>query len=382
MVESPTSDPPSPDALVASLPADWERLLSSWGQPRYRAQQVFRWIHARGQLDPDAMSDLPQPLRARLREAGLQPLLRVAQDHVSADGTRKLLVAMLDGRQVETVLIPRGAVAAGDIYAPALFDEPDEAGHTYVTQCISSQVGCAMGCAFCASGVAGLKRQMGPGEIISQVLLARRLLPAGVRHGGVVLMGMGEPLHNYGAVARALHLLAHPQGVAMSLRRVTVSTSGLVPQMDRLAREFGGKVQLAVSLHAANSATRGRIMPVNRKHDLDEVLAAMGRYPLLPRRKLTVEYTLLRGINDSPRDAQGLARKLSGLRVKVNLIPMNGVVDSGYGAPDPAAVERFQQTLRGAGIDTFVRRRKGDDIAAACGQLALQGERRTLRVVP
>lgn len=374
---------PAPVNLLEYLPQEWEALLRSWGQPRFRALQVFRWIHQRAETDPEAMTDLPKALRQRLQEEGLRPLLAVAADHLAGDGTRKLLVEMHDGRQVETVLIPRGSVAAEDIYAPQELDdgEPSGAGQqAQLTQCISSQVGCAMGCAFCASGRAGLKRQMSAGEIVSQVLLARRLMPSDVRHGGVVFMGMGEPLHNYGAVARALCLLSHPEGLGMSLRRITVSTSGLVPEMDRLAADFKGRVQLAVSIHAGDSATRSTIMPINRKYDLDQVVAAMRRYPLLARKRLTIEYTLLSGVNDAVKDARQLAALLKGMRAKVNLIPMNSVSDSGFGAPAAEAVDRFQAQLRAAGVDTFVRRRKGDDIAAACGQLALHGEARKIRL--
>jgi 23S rRNA (adenine2503-C2)-methyltransferase len=190
---------------------------------------------------------------------------------------------------------------------------------------------------------------------------------------------MGEPLHNYPAVARMLCLLNHPQGVGMSLRRVTLSTSGLVEGIDRLARDFGGQVGLAVSVHAPNHAIRSRIMPVNKRHPLGELIAALRRYPVPPHRKLTIEYTLIDGINDAPEHARELAERLQGLRAKINLIPMNPVPGSPLGAPADTAVDAFQRILRRGGFDVFVRRRKGDDIAAACGQLALQGEARKVR---
>jgi 23S rRNA (adenine2503-C2)-methyltransferase len=233
-----------------------------------------------------------------------------------------------------------------------------------------------MGCAFCASGIAGLKRNLDAAEIVGQVLLARTRLPAGERLAGVVLMGMGEPLHNYAAVARALALLSAPEGIGMSLRRVTVSTSGLTEGIARLARDFGGQVGLAVSGHAANDATRSMLMPVNKRHPLAELLEALRAYPLPPRRAITIEYTLIEGVNAALADARELARLLRGLRVKLNLIPMNQVEGSALRAPAPQVVDAFQNELRGAGFDVFVRRRRGDDIAAACGQLALRGEPR------
>jgi 23S rRNA (adenine2503-C2)-methyltransferase len=247
------------------------------------------------------------------------------------------------------------------------------------TQCVSSQVGCAMGCAFCASGIAGLKRNLSAAEIVAQVLLGREQLVGQSRLAGVVLMGMGEPLHNYDAVARSLVLLSHPEGIAISLRRVTLSTSGLVDGIDRLARDFGGQVGLAVSIHAANDETRSQIMPINKRHPLGELLPALRRYAAIGRRSLTIEYTLIAGVNDSLRDARELSRLLRGLHAKVNLIPMNPIDGTTLSAPSPETVDAFQRALDAGGLEVFVRRRRGDDIAAACGQLALHGERRKLR---
>jgi 23S rRNA (adenine2503-C2)-methyltransferase len=192
-------------------------------------------------------------------------------------------------------------------------------------------------------------------------------------------MGMGEPLNNYDALVRALVLLSHPEGLHMSLRRMTVSTSGLVPEIDRLARDFSGQVQLAVSVHASDTDTRSRLMPINKKYPLPELIAAVRRYPVPRRRRLTIEYTLVRDMNDSAQAAERLAALLHGLRAKVNLIPMNSVDDTVLSAPEDNVVEAFQRVLRDAGIDTFLRRRKGDDIAAACGQLALRGAERKVR---
>ena len=365
-----------PSGPIERLPEEWEAVLGAWGEPRFRAAQVFRWIHQKGVTDPAAMTNLPKSLRARLAEEGLAPLMEIDRAHVSEDGTRKLLLRMADGRTVESVLIPQGSSGAED---PIGGDEPDE-GTRPVTQCISSQVGCAMACVFCASGMAGLKRQMTAGEIVSQLLIGRAHVAEGDRLRNVVFMGMGEPLHNYAAVARALVLMFHPDGLGFGTRRVTLSTSGLVPEIDRLGRDFDGKVQLAISLHVPDDARRGALMPINKKHPLGELMAAVRRYPLPPRRRITIEYTLVRGYNDDLDDAARLATLLDGLRVKVNLIPMNPIPDNPLGPPPWEVVEAFHDRLWDAGVPCFVRRKKGDDIAAACGQLALAGEAKKVRV--
>jgi 23S rRNA (adenine2503-C2)-methyltransferase len=242
-----------------------------------------------------------------------------------------------------------------------------------VTQCISTQVGCAMGCTFCASGVAGLKRHLGPEEIVAQVLVGRAQLAEGEALRNVVYMGMGEPLHNYEATARSLRLLTHPEGIGLSSRRVTVSTSGLVPEIARLGADFGGQIGLAISLHAADDATRSALMPINRKYPLDRLMEALRAYPLPRRRRITIEYTLVAGQNDDPAEARRLARLLRGLPVKINLIPMNPIAASALGPPPADRVAAFQEVLTSAGYSCFVRRRRGDDVAAACGQLALLG---------
>ncbi len=380
---------PAEHPLVRT-PEEWSEVLGAWGEPRYRGPQVFRWLHQRGVTDPVAMTDLPKSLRDRLvSEGSLAPPMEVSSSHLSEDGTRKLLLGMSDGRTVESVLIPMRSTKAEGTFSAA--SDPEEGGEdegsaelteqsSWVTQCISSQVGCAMGCVFCASGIAGLKRHMTAAEIVSQVILGRRAVDPNERVRNVVFMGMGEPLANYDAVARSLVLLTHPDGLGLSRRRVTVSTSGLVPEIDRLGRDFGGQVQLAVSLHAANDAQRTSIMPINKKYPLAELLDALKRYPLPKRRRITIEYTLIKGVNASATDASELARVLKGLPSKVNLIPMNAVDENPLGAPDWPTVDAFQDVLRARGVPSFVRRRKGDDIAAACGQLALKGEKRKIRV--
>ena len=347
-----------PSHPVARLPEEWVAKAKEWGEPGYRGEQIFDWIHRQGVLDPALMSNVPKSLRSRLEDEGLGWPLDVVSRHTSDDGTTKMLVGMPDGERVETVLIPQ-------------LDDP-----TIVTQCISSQVGCAMGCVFCASGVAGLKRQMSDAEIVSQVLLGRRELGDGRRVRNVVFMGMGEPLHNYDAVARALVLLTHPKGLDLSKRRVTVSTSGLVRQIDRLGQDFDGQVQLAVSLHAVRDDDRSKIMPINRKHDLAQLTDALKRYPLSKRQRITIEYTLIEGVNDSPRDAREMVELLRGIPVKVNLIPMNPISASSLRAPDSSHVTRFQDELTRRGLSVFIRKTRGDDVAAACGQLAFHGESR------
>jgi 23S rRNA (adenine2503-C2)-methyltransferase len=364
---------------IERLPEEWEEHVARWGEPAYRGRQVFRWIHHRGVTEPDEMTDLPRRVRERLAEERLESPVTIGHVHRAEDRTRKLLVRLGDGRDVETVLIPQLRDADPD--AEEVDDEvvPGRVPGARVTQCISSQVGCAMGCVFCASGVAGLKRHMTAAEIVAQVIEGKRRLEGEEQLRNVVFMGMGEPLHNYDAVARALVLLSHPQGLALSTRRVTVSTSGLVPQIDRLARDFGGQVQLAISLHAVDDARRSDIMPINRKHPLDELVACLARYPLPKRRRITVEYTLIRGVNDGSEEADGLVDLLRGIPIKVNLIPMNPVAGTPLEAPHVRAVGRFQKRLRERGVACFVRTQRGDDISAACGQLALHGEKRKVR---
>jgi 23S rRNA (adenine2503-C2)-methyltransferase len=377
----------APTGPLERLPEEWAEAMLRLGQPRYRGLAVFRWIHQRGVLDPERMSDLPRTLRERLQEEGLREPLRIAREHLSEDTTRKLLLTLDDDKEIESVLIPQRIQTEADVGVDPEADDAQEredapAELAQFTQCVSTQVGCAMGCVFCASGQAGLKRNLSAGEIVAQLLLGRHQLGPHERLRNVVLMGMGEPLANYDAVARALVLMTHPDGLNLSRRRVTLSTSGLVPQIDRLGQEFAGQVQLAVSLHQVDDARRSALMPINRKYPLAELLAALRRYPLPKRRRITIEYTLVQGQNDSLDDARALARLLRGLRVKVNLIPMNPIDASRLGPSSWETVDRFQAQLIDQGIATFVRRRKGADIAAACGQLALKGEKLRKPLLP
>jgi 23S rRNA (adenine2503-C2)-methyltransferase len=379
---------------VARLPVEWESIMRDLGERPFRARQVFRWVHTRGELEPLAMTDLPKAMRESLGRFGFAPPASVAEVRRSKDGTRKLLLDLERGGRIECVIIPMtdDPEASIDADVGAVDFDEDEPGDDSVnpengrspsasagggrgarrvTLCISTQVGCAMGCVFCASGQAGLQRGLGAEEIVSQILLARRYLEGDEQLRNLVFMGMGEPLHHYDQTARALRLITHPDGIGMSPRRITVSTVGLVPGIDRLGHDFDGKIGLALSLHAPTDAARDRIIPMNRRFPLGELIAALKRYPLPKRRRITIEYTLIRGENDGVEQARALAELLRGLRVKVNLIPMNPIRASSLSAPAQGGVEVFRDVLASAGLSCFLRKRRGDDVDAACGQLAL-----------
>jgi 23S rRNA (adenine2503-C2)-methyltransferase len=402
-----THGPPTPPASpppLARTPEEWVDAVRPAGGRAFHGKQIFRWVQARGVLSAEQMTDLPKELRGHLASLGMDRAIAIADERRSADDTRKLLVRLGDGATVETVLIPGVTGGKSRFPSPALArdaeldadaaaavddedEEPDEDEraaspdeHVRVTQCISTQVGCAMGCVFCASGVAGLKRHLGADEIVGQVLVGRSRLDPNERLRNVVYMGMGEPLHNYEATARSLRLLTHREGIALSARRVTVSTSGLVPEIARLGADFAGNIGLAISLHAADDETRGRLMPINKKYPLPVLMEALRAYPLPRRRRITIEYTLVAGRNDASGEAKKLARLLRGLPVKINLIPMNPIAASSLEPPKLAGVLEFQQVLCDAGYSCFIRKRRGDDVSAACGQLALLGAKPKVRV--
>lgn len=355
--------------------SEWESVLATWGEKKFHAKQIFKWIHARGVFDPSEMTDLSKSLRERLLDGGTGEPGSVSMIHQSTDGTRKLLLDLDRKAKVECVLIP---MTPGNIDADSAAgdDEEDEPGEEQpkkrVTLCISTQFGCAMGCVFCASGQSGLFRGLGAAEVVYQVLLSRRYLKKDEILRNLVFMGMGEPLHHYEETARAVRLLCHPDGANMSPRRITVSTVGLVPGIRRLGEDFGGKVGLAVSLHAPDDETRDRIMPMNRKYPIPELMRALRDYPLPARKRITIEYTLMGGLNDGMIHADRLATLLRPLRVKLNLIPMNPIEASDLRAPNPEAVVAFRERMVAHGYSCFVRTRRGDDVSAACGQLALQ----------
>jgi len=339
-----------PDGVepISALPEELEIMAERIGEPRYRGRQLFSWLHRAGAVDPGAMTDLPLGVRDRLeREWPDLGAVRVGQVLRAADGTRKIEVALRDGAAVETVLIPEGAK---------------------LTQCVSTQVGCAVGCAFCASGANGLSRNLTAAEIVGQIGAARAERLPGERLSNVVLMGVGEPLHNLGAVSRALSVMGHPDGLGLSARRITVSTVGVPRGIDRLGEATGGRTALAVSLHASDEAARARLVP-GAGATPSEIVAALERYPLPRRRRFTIECVLVRGVNDGDRDALGLHRLLARLPVKVNLLPLNPLALTDLEPPDEGRVLAFREVLASKGTSAFVRRRRGADIGAACGQL-------------
>ena len=333
------------DALVARL-----------GEKPYRARQIFRWLHQKGAASLDEMTDLPAALRARLgAESRLEALSR-AEERRSTDGTIKWTWRTADGKLVESVYMP----------------EPGRK-----TLCLSTQAGCAVGCTFCMTGTMGLSRNLTSGEILDQVASAnRRLLELGEGSGprpltNLVFMGMGEPLHNYDNVKAAIDVLLSEDGPNFSNRHVTVSTAGVVPQMRRFGEETD--VKLAVSLNATTDEVRSAIMPLNRRWPIADLLAACRDFPMKKGRRITFEYVLLGGVNDSDEDATRLSRLVKGIPAKVNLIPYNENPGLGFRAPEPERVESFRDRLVGANVTAVIRRNRGRDIAAACGQLAAEG---------
>jgi 23S rRNA (adenine2503-C2)-methyltransferase len=368
-MSAPSVDP------VGRLPEEWREAMQALGEKPFRAEQIFRWIHERGVLDPEQMSDLAKPLREKLKGSGFAPPARVVDKHAAADGTRKLVLELANGARVECVIIPMTDLTDADASAAPEDDEDDRDSDspekTRITLCISTQYGCAMGCVFCASGQAGLQRGLTASEIVAQVLITKQHLEPNEELKNLVFMGMGEPLHHYDETARAIRLLTHPTARGMSPRRITVSTVGLVPGIARLGADFGGKVGLAVSLHAPNDDVRDRIMPMNRKYPIVDLMRALREYPLPQRRRITIEYTLMANVNDEVSHARELVQLLRGLRVKVNLIPMNPISASELKAPSGARVAAFQRVLSENGVSCFVRTRRGDEVSAACGQLAI-----------
>jgi 23S rRNA (adenine2503-C2)-methyltransferase len=367
----------TPVDAVGRLPEEWRETLLGMGEKPFRAEQVFRWIHERGVLDPELMTDLSKTLRERLKADGFAPPAKVAEVHAAADGTRKLVLELAQGARVECVIIPMTDLVGVDADASAAPEDDEDdvdassVEKSRVTLCVSTQYGCAMGCVFCASGQAGLQRGLTASEIVSQVLISKTYLTPNEELKNLVFMGMGEPLHHYDETARAIRLLTHPAARGMSPRRITVSTVGLVPGIARLGADFGGKVGLAVSLHAPNDVIRDRIMPMNRKYPIVELMRALREYPLPMRRRITIEYTLMNAVNDGEAEARELVQLLKGLRVKVNLIPMNPISASELKAPSGNRVAAFQRVLSDAGVSCFVRTRRGDEVSAACGQLAI-----------
>lgn len=349
--------------------------FASWGEPAYRLDQLLDWLYRKQAASWDAMSNLPRALRDRLAARfSLTPIL-LASRQGSADSTQKFLWRLKDGALIESVLIPS---------SPALYGEPSDR-HTL---CVSTQVGCAYGCKFCASGLEGWKRNLGVEEIVEQVLAVERTsnarAPSASAPGrdrlvqNLVIMGMGEPLANYANLLKALHVLNAPWGGGIGARKITISTSGLVPEIRKLAAE-PVQFRLAISLHGATDAVRGRIMPINRKYPLAQLTAACEQYLEKKGRMLTFEYILLGGVNDSLEQAGSLAKLAHQLDAKVNLIPYNQVEGLPWTRPSEEAQESFLAVLRRQKVSATLRREKGHDIEAACGQLRLRHEQGTGR---
>jgi 23S rRNA (adenine2503-C2)-methyltransferase len=334
------------------------------GEKPFRARQLMHWIHRSGVDDFDAMTDMAKSLREELkRTCEIRPP-RVISDSTAADGTRKWLLDVNAGNAIEAVLIPE---------------------RTRSTLCISSQAGCALECSFCSTGRQGFNRNLTLAEIIGQLWLANHCLAADAADGeaarrvtNVVMMGMGEPLANFDNVVAAMQLMLDDNAYGLSRRRVTLSTSGLVPQMDRLGDAC--PVALAVSLHAPNDALRDQLVPINRKYPLKQLMAACRRYIVkAPRDFVTFEYVLLEGVNDSVAQARELVNLVSQVPCKINLIPFNAFPNSGYTRSSAAAAGRFRDVLMAAELTVMVRKTRGDDIDAACGQLAGRVQDRTRR---
>ncbi|KAB2642812.1 MAG: 23S rRNA (adenine(2503)-C(2))-methyltransferase RlmN [Verrucomicrobia bacterium] len=340
----------SPESLAA-----W---LQQAGQPAFRANQILDWIWKKQVGSFDAMSNLPAALRTALAENFQLHALTLTQTQGAADATRKLLFRLADGRYVESVLIAAN---------PALYGEASDRR----TLCVSSQVGCAYGCKFCASGLAGFTRNLDAAEIAGQVLAAQRL--AGERVDNLVFMGMGEPLANLDNLLAAIALITGPQTLHLGARHLTVSTAGLVPQIRRLA-DHPQQIRLAISLHGASDEVRERIMPINRKWPLADLLDALDYWNSRKKQKLTLEYILIAGVNDSQEQATLLAGHARRVQAKVNLIPYNTVDGLEWQRPAENPCRAFQATLQRAGVTATLRLEKGHDIDAACGQLRLKQE--------
>jgi 23S rRNA (adenine2503-C2)-methyltransferase len=326
--------------------------MASLGELPYRARQLFSAMQRRRMTTFDPMTDLPKTLRHILDEHAVVTRTTIDSVFTSSDGTRRFLLKLGDGREVESVFMPQ--------------ERRD-------TICISSQVGCPLACDFCMTGVIGLKRNMTVGEIVSQVVIVlNEVYGVGVEtphRTNIVMMGMGEPLLNYDEVMKSIRLMADDEGLAIAARRVTLSTAGIVPRIYDLAREEV-RPRLAISLTAANDELRDRLFPINRKYPLADLIGACRSYPLGERERLTFEYVMLAGVNDSDVQAQELVRLLAGIRAKVNLIPHNPAPELPYQASPMERILAFQNALTAAGLPSFIRRPRGQDISAACGQLA------------
>ncbi|MDD2702651.1 MAG: 23S rRNA (adenine(2503)-C(2))-methyltransferase RlmN [Candidatus Omnitrophica bacterium] len=329
-----------------------KQVLQKWQEPLYHARQIFSWVYKKGARDFAALSDLPQPLRDKLEGHFTFFDLRVAERLESKDGTVKLLLAAADGNSMEAVSIPTAKRTAG---------------------CVSTQAGCKFACGFCASGLRGFKRDLTTGEILDQVFLLKDNSPGRVLTH-LVFMGTGEPFDNYDNVMKAIRMINAPEGINIGARRITISTCGIIPGIQRLAGE-GLQIELSVSLHAADDQVRSRIMPVNRKYPLPALLEACRAYAKNTGRQVTFEYILIRGLNSDLRCARKLCTIVKGMNAKINLIPANAVGECGFEAPSREEIWSFRDFLAQHGVHVTLRRERGTDIQAACGQLRIKYER-------
>jgi 23S rRNA (adenine2503-C2)-methyltransferase len=359
----PAADADAPINLIGMDRDDMAVVLAEMGEPRFRAEQLFKWVYGRGVSDFAQMTNIARPLQARLAEKFVIARPGIARDLASADGTHKWLLNLGDGNEVECVHIP----------------ESDRG-----TLCVSSQVGCTLNCRFCHTGTQRLVRNLGPTEIVGQIMLARDHLgewPTAERRtiyerelSNIVMMGMGEPLYNFENVTKALKIVMDDAGIAISRRRITLSTAGVVPLIERCGKELG--VNLAVSLHAVRDELRDEIVPINRKYPIAELLEACRNYPGLKNsRRITFEYVMLRDVNDTDADARELVRIIAGIPAKVNLIPFNPWPGAPYDRSSDERIEAFAEIVRNAGYPSPVRTPRGEDIMAACGQLKSDSER-------
>jgi 23S rRNA (adenine2503-C2)-methyltransferase len=355
--------PASPAAanLLGKSPAELRSLMESLGQPAYRAAQLYHALYAERRFDLAVMSNLPVGLREHLAAEARVALPEILRRYPSSDGSVRYVLALSPDSAALSVTIPAKQATVETVFMPS---------QNRQTICISTQAGCAVDCRFCLTATLGLIRNLTPGEIVGQVLVALEDNRAALKpQTNVVLMGQGEPLLNYDSVMAALRILLDPQALGLSPKHVTLSTSGIVPGIERLAKEKV-RPRLAISLNASSNEQRDRIMPINRKYPLEKLLAVCRNYPLRPWERLTFEYVLLGGFNDFPDDARRVVRLLAHLRAKVNLIPWNPG-ELPWKRPEPERVEAFRAILAEKGVPVFVRDSRGQDVMAACGQLAL-----------
>lgn len=321
--------------------------ITSFGKESYRSVQILRWLYQKGVHSIDEMTNLSNKFRQQLKEVSTLSSLHPLRIEEARDGTKKFLFQLEDGNRIESVLIP---------------------DKSRLTLCISTQVGCALGCQFCLTGKKGWKRDLILSEILNQILAVRETLKGGASITNIVLMGMGEPLANYDHTLKAIELMTHPEAFKFSSRKITLSTVGLLPELERLSKE---KIFfcLAVSLNASDEETRNYLMPVNRRYPLKKLLEICRHFPLRPRTRITFEYVLVAGVNDSSQDARRLLKLLRGIPSKINLIPLNEAPGIPFKRPAEEKIKEFQEILMRGGFTAIVRASKGSEISAACGQL-------------